>query len=914
MNQMKECPNLEGRVITLVAPTATVTSAVSSNINTQPSVKLTNLRPNTVSEMPPTNPGTAAVFPTIPFGSALEQERISGLRSADINKANCLPGKRPPRKRRPPKVKVNSDGAVQITFRHLVPPKCEASQSPRTQTVTTAQTQNSTPIPCRPRLVPLLPKPSSANFVGQGSGLNQNRIVISNYSPNSFIRYPLQIVTRQESTNGSVTTPLLLTECSSVKLSDKANNHQTVTDSSTEKSTCQLQPYPVPHTSVQISKPASVSSVQTNSPTLVPSNDMQSHSLVSGTGAKTHCMLTANQIENCSPGSKIHTLIESNLHNNMANIHQNGIKTSEPPNGLLKTLALINRQSETSCTSEGTSQNSTQTFTCDDRPSSPMCLEEDLSNLLSDFYGDFPGFSPSQLYLNGTEAYQNATDAAVTSQFPADQEENSRALSWPEETSGKCCCDSEAVTAGTEPSGCQTANDSAESVVPLGIASFTGQVPMCSAQNNISIGTGSLAGSAQDPSAKCTQTPVSQMEAGSAQIHVPSQVEAGSAQSCVITHTESSVSQLQAGSTQGCSPSPPVSLDSANQENVEGTGRYYNALRTHQYSIVEELGVARFESARSTTSGDRDEEMQMEVDAHPYESLPRNSQDFSKSERLVDLIDVSPEFGSGEGGGKIILIGSWNNRDARYEGCFGELKVPAELIQNGVLRCYCPPHKPGKVLVKVLKDGTPISNSVEFEYVDTQDVNEVKETKDHTWLNIGEDDIKKLLVERIEAIRIILSPGHANNTEENIFSRLCSPDLEEQLISICELLLSSKDATPDISYRIEGSMTALHLAAALGYTKLIQVLCCWIETNWNVVISQEADPLKEDQFSLTPLIWACAKGKFDTMCVLLQWNEASVEKADRCGCTPLSIANEQGFSMLGKYLEKFQSRSHCRYA
>ncbi|XP_065061495.1 uncharacterized protein LOC135688532 [Rhopilema esculentum] len=292
----------------------------------------------------------------------------------------------------------------------------------------------------------------------------------------------------------------------------------------------------------------------------------------------------------------------------------------------------------------------------------------------------------------------------------------------------------------------------------------------------------------------------------------------------------------------------------------------------------------------------------MEVDVNQL-----HDGDGSKS--ILDIVDISPEYASAEGGGKIILIGSWNNKNARYSCRFGNVCTPGDLIQNGVLRCFCPPHSPGKVKVSVLCNDAVITKSVDFEYVDTEEQLDEFQEERHDWLKISDEDLKLLLVERIEAISDIFDAG---NSVQRFPGHLCNTvDLEDALVRVCESISKLQDHLPiNIDYKSDSVMTVLHLSAALGYTKLIQTLCNWIETNSNKIMLQEADPLKYDQFQLTPLMWACAKGKFDTVCVLLQWEESAVHQTDMCGCSPLSISRDQGHSILVRYLEKSQSKGN----
>ena len=291
----------------------------------------------------------------------------------------------------------------------------------------------------------------------------------------------------------------------------------------------------------------------------------------------------------------------------------------------------------------------------------------------------------------------------------------------------------------------------------------------------------------------------------------------------------------------------------------------------------------------------------MDVDTHQSEG----------PKELLEIVDISPEYAATEGGGKIILIGSWNNKNLRYSCKFGEVCTPGDLIQNGVLRCFCPPHSPGKVRVCVLVDDVIISKSVEFEYVDTEDLGDDGPEGGHDWLKIKDEDLKSLLLERIEAMIDIFDVG---NTLPRFQEMVCnSIDIEDTLVNVCESLSKMQDHLPgNIDYKSEKVMSLLHLSAALGFTKLIQSLCNWVETNANVIIQQEADPCKYDQFQLTPLMWACAKGKFDSVCVLIQWDESSINLVDACGCTPLSLSRDQGHTILVRYLEKSQLKGSNR--
>lgn len=49
-------------------------------------------------------------------------------------------------------------------------------------------------------------------------------------------------------------------------------------------------------------------------------------------------------------------------------------------------------------------------------------------------------------------------------------------------------------------------------------------------------------------------------------------------------------------------------------------------------------------------------------------------------------------------------------------------------------------------------------------------------------------------------------------------------------------------------------MTLLHLAAALGYVKLVGSLLTWRSENPNAILETEVDALSQDQQGYTPLV------------------------------------------------------------
>lgn len=280
----------------------------------------------------------------------------------------------------------------------------------------------------------------------------------------------------------------------------------------------------------------------------------------------------------------------------------------------------------------------------------------------------------------------------------------------------------------------------------------------------------------------------------------------------------------------------------------------------------------------------------------------------SRSTELISIIDVSPEIAVSTGGIKIILIGSWNAKNSRYQCRFGLCVVDAELIQNGVLRCYSPKHKPASVKLTVLCNGQVISKDTEFNFIDGSEKLVATTDKNHEiWLSMTNKSLIHLLVERISFIAFMLT-GEELKTTPVINLDAEENQIEDRLIDICKTLMAFK-VNANFDYNTEGMMTVLHLSSALGYIKLIQLFMNWVESNPSPIILAEACPTCVDQYSLIPIMWSSAKGHFNTTCVLHQWMESTIEARDSCGCTALSLATENGHESLVEYLGRLLKKS-----
>ena len=81
-------------------------------------------------------------------------------------------------------------------------------------------------------------------------------------------------------------------------------------------------------------------------------------------------------------------------------------------------------------------------------------------------------------------------------------------------------------------------------------------------------------------------------------------------------------------------------------------------------------------------------------------------------------------------------------------------------------------------------------------------------------------------------------------------------NFEDRLVSFCQQKINNNwhtntQVTWATGYR---NMTLLHLASALGYTKLIDVMFSWRSENSSLIIETEVDALSQDIDGFTPLV------------------------------------------------------------
>ncbi|KAJ1079957.1 hypothetical protein NDU88_000179 [Pleurodeles waltl] len=283
--------------------------------------------------------------------------------------------------------------------------------------------------------------------------------------------------------------------------------------------------------------------------------------------------------------------------------------------------------------------------------------------------------------------------------------------------------------------------------------------------------------------------------------------------------------------------------------------------------------------------------------------------------QLVTITDFSPEWSYPEGGVKVLITGPWTEDAETYSCVFDQISVPASLIQSGVLRCYCPAHEAGLVTLQVVKDNQIISSSVLFEYRARTFMSLPSTQLD--WLSLDDNQFRMSILERLEQMEKRMAEMTASNQHQQKGGSSGSPHIqasadsfEERIVAVCQKMISrscwrpSERLVHDISFR---GMTLLHLAAAQGYSRLIETLIEWRSINAESLdLEQEADPLNVDHFSCTPLMWACALGHIEAAVLLYKWNRKALTIPDSLGRLPLTVARSRGHVRLASCLEGMQ--------
>ncbi|XP_076358099.1 calmodulin-binding transcription activator 2-like isoform X3 [Tachypleus tridentatus] len=294
-----------------------------------------------------------------------------------------------------------------------------------------------------------------------------------------------------------------------------------------------------------------------------------------------------------------------------------------------------------------------------------------------------------------------------------------------------------------------------------------------------------------------------------------------------------------------------------------------------------------------------------------------DSQDFHHTSQHIT--DYCPHWSYTEGGVKVLITGPWHSASSVYTALFDGVSVPTTLVQNGVLRCFCPAHEAGLVTLQVACQGFVVSNSVTFEYHKRSMMYVINE---QDWFYVDESVLKFSLLERLEMMetRMSFQPHELSVYPVGIITQGdCTEkqrSFEDRLVVLCQRLLGGSwirgNDTNTLEATSRSDLTLLHLAAALGYSRLVCTLLHWRTENPSLILESEVDALSRDKNKCTPLLWACAKGHKEVALLLYQWNSLALKIQDSSGGDPLTVAKQKGHIELSDQIEHLEQARHSQ--
>jgi len=219
--------------------------------------------------------------------------------------------------------------------------------------------------------------------------------------------------------------------------------------------------------------------------------------------------------------------------------------------------------------------------------------------------------------------------------------------------------------------------------------------------------------------------------------------------------------------------------------------------------------------------------------------------------RLAKISDFSPEWDYVDGGGKILIMGPDFHSGLNYHVMFDQIEVPAELVQDGVLRCRTPPHfKPGFVSICVTRGNFVLFSEVcHFEY----------RTKDtaHDSMNMNERNFKLRIIEQLERLErevnssnsvdsITLSESIMESLSQTLEDKYLSEEqLEDVFVKILSNLMEGIDNCDVLNVQDRDGYSLLHYACGLRYRSLASTL-----------VAYGANPNVQDRNGNSPFLWA----------------------------------------------------------
>lgn len=330
-------------------------------------------------------------------------------------------------------------------------------------------------------------------------------------------------------------------------------------------------------------------------------------------------------------------------------------------------------------------------------------------------------------------------------------------------------------------------------------------------------------------------------------------------------------------------------------------------------------------------------------------SLPGPTLFRTSPELLYSIVDFAPEWSYAFEETKVLVTGvfldpSRSLSSTKWACKFGEVEIPAEVLQSGILRCRTPPHKPGRVPFCITcSDGVAYSNIMEFEFRDKSSV----ESSDKSSISARDREAGKLTKQQEQAMLLTIrlakylltregraSAEGSSNDVATTPKRTEKPDLlvmdddcwiqMEALVrsgqhsyesvkamlgqaffkSALQQWLERKSKGESIASLDKHGLGVLHMASALGYEWAIApLLTAGVGVNFR------------DERGWTALHWAASCGREKVIALLIAAGASSgaltdPTPKDPTGRTASDLAASMGHNGIAGYLGEAIVTSH----
>ncbi|XP_020588404.1 calmodulin-binding transcription activator 3-like isoform X2 [Phalaenopsis equestris] len=305
-------------------------------------------------------------------------------------------------------------------------------------------------------------------------------------------------------------------------------------------------------------------------------------------------------------------------------------------------------------------------------------------------------------------------------------------------------------------------------------------------------------------------------------------------------------------------------------------------------------------------------------------------------EQLFSIIDFSPNWAYTDLVTKVIVKGKFlmNEEDLqkyKWSCMFGEIEVAANILANGTLSCYTPPHKSGRVPFYITCSNRVACSEIrEFEY------------KKDLSRSVGIDDLSNsILQSRFEKLLLLDSMDYSIpacshlNERSHADCTICSliMEVDDETINLFKhdedflhVGMKNEDIVSQLKQKLrvwllhkvgegdgkgpnvldEEGQGVLHLAAALGYDWAIKpTVAAGVNINFR------------DVHGWTAMHWAASCGRERTVVTLIALDASPGALTDPTpefptGRTPADLASRNGHKGIAGFLAESSLTNHLR--